>query len=1267
MAAAALRAVYSCAVCAQPGAPLRGRRSIAPFAAASNDMTAVVPIAEQLCQALAGEPGEGRENANLGLRDLTESGLTDPATAQPVVDVLVPQLAARVKLADKHALTHLHTVLFKFGTLCSASHAGLQGDLFGLFVPGMDVTLAFLATRCCSALISAGTRSLVAEMLTAASNQLQAGSFIFGEVIAKLAEAAGRRMGPLVADLVPKLVGLLEAGEEEEGAEERQAGALAAVAAIISACPKQCKGADFTAQALEKASELLALTDDAGDLFDASSGDDDDEDGDDSDDDDDEDVYGDDGDETDDNEYDDEDDLTWKVRVAAAKCVAAVGMVPGTDASTAVVQMLIDRVENESSTAVKMEIYSACEALLCTSGSAENIAALADKIVSTDFTAKTTARASALAALNTLSVERNGCLAAAAGVLCPGLCLVLGSSKSELRGSAAGLLQTMIPSSPSETQRAAFAAQVGPLATALASCVQGSDARVQVAALNAVAALAGVSADESQAAALFDIASGGVGAANKECTAAAIRAASCIVALHGGSGTVATKVKPFLEQIQQCLDGDDTVRATAIDALSTIASDSGGSAVLSDTAGGFGAKLGTLLQATADQTQRRRLVSALAALAKVHSAGMDAAALLAVVSSLVGPADIQLSAKVLELCGSLLSTTPAIGSDLKSQVWPATFAILNNPSLNESAKGCVVEFCVAVVKAETPGFGFDFVLEACLSAAVGKTVSSVTSDTEIARHALKSLGACVGAMAAAAPSEASTAAAARFVGGLSNGKQVNADQTWSCEDTAVGGVVLALRSLGDLGASVDLSQTTHFQTVLECLEKQTSAEIRNAATDCVTRLCQGNVTAFTPLVVSALKGGAGASHGLQARVLQAVRELAVQVGGKLDRSVFVPVLLEAAASASSEVRLGVGQCLGNMMTDAGAIADFEERARTSTDGAVTQTIVTAMQSAVRAGVAFDIEPFVALIDSDDLGVKEACLSLLNDAVRYNPEAALPVINDDLLQKVYTCARFYSNLVQVVELGQMKHLVDRGLALRRAAFEVVEALIFDGGSITELVEKDLDNFITTVAQGLGPCAVTTVTMQYKVGPGNTDNVIITPPNMKTKSPGGPAPGHAAFCEARVAEIAAIAKVDPSEIEVEDTKTSAQSELKALGVVDFSFIVRVADPAAAIGELKKAVDGGAAGTAVPVEPPVKELDRELDVSSIQEVALVTVSALCDPPCAVAPISLPPRVSFCLRLTRSFACGHSVGRASSRAPGGGSLAARADAGGPCEDTAR
>ena len=132
-------------------------------------------------------------------------------------------------------------------------------------------------------------------------------------------------------------------------------------------------------------------------------------------------------------------------------------------------------------------------------------------------------------------------------------------------------------------------------------------------------------------------------------------------------------------------------------------------------------------------------------------------------------------------------------------------------------------------------------------------------------------------------------------------------------------------------------------------------------------------------------------------MLQAVRELTMQAVGQLDRGLFVPILLQAANSPSPEVRLGVGQCLGNMMSDDGAIADFQARATGSKDGAEKQTIVTAMLHALKAGVEFDLAPFLVLVDDDDLGVKEACLSLLNSAIRVRPAVALPLLSTHLEQ------------------------------------------------------------------------------------------------------------------------------------------------------------------------------------------------------------------------------------------------------------------------------
>ena len=53
--------------------------------------------------------------------------------------------------------------------------------------------------------------------------------------------------------------------------------------------------------------------------------------------------------------------------------------------------------------------------------------------------------------------------------------------------------------------------------------------------------------------------------------------------------------------------------------------------------------------------------------------------------------------------------------------------------------------------------------------------------------------------------------------------------------------------------------------------------------------------------------------------------------------------------------------------------------------------------------------------------------------------------------------------------------------------------------------------------LQPCSVKEVTIGFEAGKGKEKDVSIAPPNSKTGDMGGPGPGHAAFCDARLAEV------------------------------------------------------------------------------------------------------------------------------------------------------
>jgi len=147
-----------------------------------------------------------------------------------------------------------------------------------------------------------------------------------------------------------------------------------------------------------------------------------------------------------------------------------------------------------------------------------------------------------------------------------------------------------------------------------------------------------------------------------------------------------------------------------------------------------------------------------------------------------------------------------------------------------------------------------------------------------------------------------------------------------------------------------------------------------------------------------------------------------------------------------------------------------------------------------------------------------------------------------------------------------------------------------------------------------------------------DVVIVPPNAKTKDPGGPAPGHAAFTEARLLELAAATGLQPDDFEVENVTINPMVDMKPFGVVDFSFMIRVPDPSAAIAALKKACEEGQ-GIAVPLRGPVKQTLRPLGVSIIQEVALVTVRM---PTASITWLMLPLQTHHKQKAPYRFALG-------------------------------
>jgi hypothetical protein len=576
-------------------------------------------------------------------------------------------------------------------------------------------------------------------------------------------------------------------------------------------------------------------------------------------------------------------------------------------------------------------------------------------------------------------VHSPGCLAhalASTPEICQGVCKVLSSTSGELKASCLGLLRDMHKSS--DVGDKPVAALGCELSSSVGACLGDSEVRVRNEAFTSVAVLApGMDAAAlaqvlAAITALLTEAAGGSGGSATTVTAA-IRAADRVLCTSGASPAAAECLKQMVASLGS---GSQTLVLAAMRTLASVAASP--LVHTGEVAGPAMVQLRTLLGAAGTtQTVRRAAIETLAALAgaaassggaALSSAGEDAA-VLGAIAPLIGGHDLSSSASALRTAALLLSANAKLAEQVHALLWDGAYSVLRSSGLNDSARQCMADFCVALVAANYSKFGFDQIHEACMADVRGKAISATTSESEVSRHALKSFAFCIGATAAVAPPKVRKKAVATLVAVLLERHNVNKnDGTWTCEAEAVSTVVFALRSLGEIGAKVDLSEMPKLQpALLTTLQKQTNGEICAAVIDAFSGVCLGNAAAFMPCVAETIEQSSDIKS--KSRMLQVLRELTLTAPSCVNRARFLPILFGHTSSPSQEVRLAVSQCLGNLATEAGAIAEFEAKL-SSEDDATKQTAISAAQSALRADVEFDLAPFLQLVGDADLGVRE---------------------------------------------------------------------------------------------------------------------------------------------------------------------------------------------------------------------------------------------------------------------------------------------------------
>ncbi len=222
-------------------------------------------------------------------------------------------------------------------------------------------------------------------------------------------------------------------------------------------------------------------------------------------------------------------------------------------------------------------------------------------------------------------------------------------------------------------------------------------------------------------------------------------------------------------------------------------------------------------------------------------------------------------------------------------------------------------------------------------------------------------------------------------------------------------VILALRMSGDLGCIIDLNTiesvgekllniySTSFDSQFE--------DVKNAAAYGLGRASVGSLDLFLPNILSALEKTAEKKKYL---LLSAVRELihCYRLGYGKDISQIavqiLPHLKYHFASNEESIRAIVADCMGSLAClKPDVLHELQElQTNNSNDALICSTVATSVKLAISGGCDWKkILPFMptylALLNAEDLNVKNAALLMVYASFHHNPELVLPLMENQI--------------------------------------------------------------------------------------------------------------------------------------------------------------------------------------------------------------------------------------------------------------------------------
>ncbi|KAL3700206.1 hypothetical protein R1sor_018228 [Riccia sorocarpa] len=1032
-------------------------KCLAPLVKKVNE-SRVVDIADSLCTRLLTGKEQKRDIASIALKTVVAE-IASGTCAQSLVVSLTPKLIKGITSSDtstevkSECLDILCDVLHRFGTLMTtADHEKLLNALL-IQLNLQRAGLRKRAIQCLATLASSMTDDLLARA-TISVVQILKNKDVKSDMtrtniqmIGAFCRAVGYRFGPHLNEVVPLLINYCETASEND--DELRENSLQALESFVLRCPRDVS--EHTNTILDLALEYLS--------YDPNFTDDMDEDVD-------EDMEGDEEeDEESADEYSDDEDVSWKVRRAAAKCLSAViSSRPEllttlyTKASPKLIERFREREEN-----VKIDVFNAFIDLLRQTGSVTKGSAdlqrggsplymlqqevpklvkalnkqLREKSVKT--------KVGAFSVLKELVIVLPNCLSDHISSLVPGIEKALNdkASNSNLKTEALVFVRLVMAShSPS-----VFHPHIKALSAPVLASVSERYYKVTAEALRVCGELVKAIRPSLDKPADFNfvpyvqpiyvaifkrLTAQDQDQEVKEC---AISCMGLVISILGDQlkNELGTCLPLLLDRLR-----NEITRLTAVKAFATIA-ESPLKIDLSSVLEQVVTELTTFLR-KANRALRQASLGTLNALLIAYSNKISPSSYESIItelSSLISDADLHMTALALELCCTMMLDKQHHGNAgvaVRERVLPQALILVKSSLLQGQALQTLQGFFAALV--QSANTSFDSLLEALLSTAK----NSGSHGGPASKQAFHSIAQCVGVLCLAAGDTKCSSTVAMLINSLKGGSGNDAT------------TLLSLLCLGEIGRRKDLSPHVNIEGVVIASFQSPSEEIKGAASYALGNIAVGNLSKYLPFILGQIDNQSKLQYLLLHSLKEVIARQSLDEVGKVefketDVQKILSLLFTHCESEEEGVRNVVAECLGKL-----ALIEPEKlvpalKERTASPSAFTRaTVVIAIKytiverpQPIDAYVKPCISSFLMLIKDEDRHVRRAAVSALSTAAHNKPALIMDLL-PTLLPLLYDQTVVKKELIRTVDLGPFKHTVDDGLELRKAAFECVDTLL-----------------------------------------------------------------------------------------------------------------------------------------------------------------------------------------------------------------------------------